>query len=115
MKIVSINEKYSKLGEIAILTEPVLSGPNIYDKLRDFWNKSAVLHSTPFKLEASFLVIRISVVTPEIAQEVQKLLDLTEQSIHQDEDAARQQAEAQKQEERKRVEAAAKAFGVPIK
>jgi len=113
MKIVSINGKHSKPGEIAILTQPSVSSA-IYEKLRPVWQASPLLRSNPAVLDGPLLMVRISEVTPEIAKAIQKLLDDAEQAVQRDEDVARQKAEAQKTEERKRIEAAAKAFGVPV-
>lgn len=113
MKIVSINENKSKQGEIALLTNPTVSGA-IYDKLRAAWQSAPLLHSNPVKLDGQLLIVRIAEVTPEIAKAIQQLLDDAEQAVQRDEEAARQKADAQKSEERKRVEAAAKVFGVPV-
>ena len=60
------------------------------------------------------LIIRISEVTADIAKEVQRLLDEAEQAVFRAEDEAREQAEARKREKRKVIEAAARAFGVPV-
>jgi hypothetical protein len=113
MKIVSINAKHSTPGEIAILTQPPVSAA-MYDKLRAACQSSPLLHTNPIKLEGPLFIIRISQVTPEIAQAIQKLLDDAEQAVHRDEEAAQQKAEAQKAEERQRIETAAKIFGVPV-
>jgi len=113
MKIVSVNEKHSIKGEIALLTQPSVTAA-MFDKLRAPWRASPLVRSIPIKLEGPLFIMRISKVTPEIAQTIQKLLDDAEQAVRRDEDAARQKAELEKTEERKRIEAAAEALGVPI-
>lgn len=113
MKIVSIDAKHSPPGEIAILTEPQVTS-SIYDKLRGAWQSSPLLKSNPIKLDGSLFIIKIQDVTQEIVKAIQKLLDDAEQAVHRDEQAAQQKADEQKAEERKRIEAVAKTFGVPI-
>lgn len=113
MKITALNEKLSETGEIAICTSPPINGA-IFDKLQQAWKSSPVLHSTPIKTVGGLLIVRISLVTPEITKAIQQLLDEAEQAVFRAEDEAQEQAEAHKNEERKSLVAAAKVFGVPI-
>ena len=113
MKVVSINANYSKPGEIAMLTHPIVSAI-VFAKLQSLWQSSPYLHSNPVKLEGSLFIFRVDVVTAEIASEIQKLLDAAEKTVMQDAVAAQQKADAEKIANHNRIEAAANVFGVPV-
>ncbi len=113
MKIVSISEQHSKTGEIAFRTAPPINEA-IYDKLLPAWRASQLLAGTPVKITGGLFIVRPSEITPELARAIQQLLDEAEQAVFRAEDEAREQAEVQRGEKRKTLEAAARIFGVEI-
>lgn len=119
MKIKSINQEQSGKDKIALNTQPPLTW-EVFERFRPLFQAERALHSLEIHLSPSGALVLYSpnlglVPLPTgINQLIEQLLGSAESMMSQTEQVRRQQAELEKAQKDKAMQAAAKAFGVPI-
>lgn len=113
MKLISINRELSDKRKVAFRTEPQIDAP-VFDQIRRLLQQSATLRGVGVELTEGFLVVIHSSFTPELARNVNELLNAAENAVRQAQEDARKRVEQEQNERLKAIQSASSAFGVPV-
>ena len=113
MKIVSINRELSDKRKVAFRTEPQIDVP-VFDQILRLIQQSAALRGVGVELREGYFVVMNSAFTPELARNVDELLNAAESAVQKVIDDARLRAEQEQAEKLHAIQSASTAFGVPI-
>ena len=113
MKIKSINKELSDKRKVAFRTEPQIDAP-VFEQIRRLLQQSAVLRGVGVELTEKCLVVIHSSFTPELAKNVNELLNAAENAVRLAQEDTRKRAEQEQNEKLNAIQSASSAFGVPV-
>lgn len=113
MKIKSINKELSDKRKVAFRTEPQIDAPTL-EQIRRLLQQSLVLKGVGMELTEGFLVVIHPAFTPELAKNVNDLLNAAENAVRQAGEDARKREELEQNAKNIAIMSAAGAFGVPV-
>jgi hypothetical protein len=113
MKIISINKELSDKRKVAFRTEPQIDAP-VFDQIRRLLQQSAVLRGVGMELTEECLVVIHPTFTPDLAKNVNDLLNAAENAVRQAGEDARKRDELEQTAKNQAIMSAAGAFGVPV-
>jgi uncharacterized protein with von Willebrand factor type A (vWA) domain len=113
MKIISINKELSDKRQVAFRTEPLIDAP-LFDHIRRLLQQSPVLKGVGMELKDGYLIVIHPTFTPELAKNVNELLNAAEYAVRQAEADARRRVEQEQTEKLNTIQSASTAFGVPV-
>jgi hypothetical protein len=113
MKIKSINKELSDKRKVAFRTEPQIEAP-VFDQIRRLLQQSAALRGVGVELKDGYLVVIHSSFTPDLARNVNELLNAAEKAVQSVQEDARKRAELEQAEKLNAIQSASSAFGVPV-
>ena len=113
MKIKSINKELSDKRKVAFRTEPQIDAPTL-EQIRRLLQQSLVLKGVGVELTEGCLVVIHPTFTPELARNVNDLLNAAENAVRLAKEDARKRAELEQTEKNNAIQSASSAFGVPI-
>ena len=113
MKIISINKDLSDKRKVAFRTEPQIDAPTL-EQIRRLLNQSAALKGVGMELTDGYLVVIHPAFTPELAKNVNDLLNAAENAVYKAQEDARKREELEQTERNNAIQSAAVAFGVPV-
>ena len=113
MKLISINRELSDKRKVAFRTDPQIDAP-VFDQIRRLLQQSAALRGVGVELKDECLVVIHSAFTPELAKNVNELLNTAENAVRQAQEDARKRVEQEQAEKLNAIQSASTAFGVPV-
>ena len=113
MKIKSINKELSDKRKVAFRTEPQIDAP-VFEQIRRLLQQSAVFRGVGVELTEECLVVIHSSFTPELAKNVNELLNAAENAVRLAQEDTRKRAEQEQNEKLNAIQSASSAFGVPV-
>ena len=113
MKLKSINKELSDKRKIAFRTEPQIDAP-VFEQIRRLLQQSLVLKGVGVELTEGCLVVIHPAFTPELARNVNDLLNAAENAVRLAREDARKRAELEQTEKNNAIQSASSAFGVPV-
>ena len=113
MKLISINREYSDKRKVAFRAEPQIDAP-VFDQIRRLLQQSATLRGVGMELKEGFLVVTHSSFTPDLAKNINELLNAAENAVRQAQEDARKRVEQEQAEKLNAIQSASSAFGVPV-
>jgi len=113
MKITSINKELSDKRKVAFRTEPQIDAPTL-EQIRRLLSHSSVLKGVGMELTEGCLVVIHPAFTPELAKNVNDLLNAAENAVRQAREDARKREELEQTERNNAIQSASNAFDVPI-
>lgn len=113
MKLISINRELSDKRKVAFRTEPQVDAP-VFDQIRRLLQQSVPLKGVGVELKDGNLVVIHSSFTPDLAKNVNALLNAAENAVQQALEDARKRAEQEQAEKLNAIQTASTAFGVPV-
>jgi hypothetical protein len=113
MKIKSINKELSDKRKVAFRIEPQIDAP-VFDQIRRLLQQSAALRGVGVELKDGYLVVIHSSFTPDLARNVNELLNAAESAVRLAQEDARKRVELEQAEKLNAIQSAASAFGVPV-
>jgi hypothetical protein len=113
MKIKSINKELSDKRKVAFRTEPQIDAPTL-EQIRRLLQQSLVLKGVGVELTEGCLVVIHPTFTPELAKNVNDLLNAAENAVRQSREDARKREELEQTAKKQAIMSAAGAFGVPV-
>jgi hypothetical protein len=111
MKIIAIDEKRSSEHWIALETEPHF-GDHFFKHFKRLAQSSGVLSGIKFECRESDLFVPSDKLTVGFKNELEKVLNLSEEAYREEIEANRKEAQLRDQPKQKAVKAAANLFGV---
>lgn len=113
MKLISINRELSDKRKVAFRTEPKIDAP-VFDQIRRLLQQSVPLKGVGVELKDGYLVVIHSSFTPDLAKNINALLNAAETAVQQALEDARKRAEQEQAEKLNAIQTASTAFGVPV-
>lgn len=113
MKIKSINKELSDKRKVAFRTEPQIDAP-VLEQIRRLLQQSLVLKGVGVELTEGCLVVIHPTFTPELAKNVNDLLNAAENAVRLAKEDARKRDELEQTAKNQAIMSAAGAFGVPV-
>jgi hypothetical protein len=113
MKIKSINKELSDKRKVAFRTEPQINAP-VFEQIRRLLQQSLVLKGVGMELTEGYLVVIHPTFTPDLAKNVNDLLNAAENAVWQAGEDARKRDELEQTAKNQAIMSAAGAFGVPV-
>ena len=113
MKLTSINQQLSDKRNVAFRTEPQIDAA-VFDQIRRLLQQSSVLRGVGLELKDGCLVVTASTFTPDLAKNVNELLNAGENAVRTLQEDARKRAEQEQAEKLHAIQTASAAFGVPV-
>jgi hypothetical protein len=113
MKIKSINKELSDKRKVAFRTEPQIDAL-VFEQIRRLLQQSLVLKGVGVELTEGCLVVIHPAFTPELAKNVNDLLNTAENAVRLAREDARKRAELEQTEKNNAIQSASSAFGVPV-
>ena len=113
MKIKSINKELSDKRKVAFRTEPQIDAP-VLEQIRRLLQQSLVLKGVGMELTEGCLVVIHPACTPELARNVNDLLNAAENAVRLAREDARKREELEQAAKNQAIMSAAGAFGVPV-
>jgi hypothetical protein len=113
MKLISINKELSDKRKVAFRTEPQIDAAML-EQIRRLLNQSVVLKGVGMELTEGYLVVIHPTFTPELAKNVNDLLNAAENAVRQAREDARKRDELELAAKNQAIMSAAGAFGVPV-
>jgi ssDNA-binding replication factor A large subunit len=113
MKLISINRQLSDKRNVAFRTEPQIDVP-VFDQIRRLLQQSPTLRGVGLELKDGCLVVTASAFTPELAKNVNELLNAAENAVRQIQEDVRKRAEQEQAEKLHAIQSASTVFGVPV-
>ena len=113
MKIISINQGLSDKRKVAFRTDPQIDAA-LFDHIKRLLPQAPTLRGVGMELAEGYLVVNHSSFTPELAKNVNALLNAAAEALRQAQEDVRKRAEQEQAERLTAIQSAASAFGVPI-
>jgi hypothetical protein len=113
MKLISINKELSDKRKIAFRTEPPINAP-VLEQIRRLLNQSLVLKGVGMELTEGYLIVIHPTFTPDLAKNVNDLLNTAENAVRQAREDERKREELELTAKNQAIMSAAGAFGVPV-
>jgi hypothetical protein len=113
MKLKSINKELSDKRKVAFRTEPQIDAP-VLEQIRRLLQQSLVLKGVGVELTEGCLVVIHPTFTPELAKNVNDLLNAAENAVRLAKEDARKRDELEQTAKNQAIMSAAGAFGVPV-
>lgn len=113
MKIMSINSNLSDKRKVAFRTEPTIDAPT-FEQIRRLLSQSLALKGVGMELTEGYLVVIHPAFTPELAKNVNDLLNAAENAVRKAQEDARKREEMEQTERNNAIQSAAIAFSVPV-
>lgn len=113
MKLISINQQLSDKRNVAFSTEPQIDAA-VFDQIRRLLQQSPTLRGVGLELKEGCLVVVASSFTPDLAKNVNELLNAAENAVRMLQEDTRKRAEQEQAERLHAIQTASTAFGVPV-